>query len=409
MSFGKVTSFTEIRIQFRNRSARLAPDEVGATCEPEYNGVVREVIFLSSPEVWQRGHGEGHPLKPERLKRTHELIDEVGALSAPNVRLVAPQPASREELALFHTEEYLNTVERLSHGERDARAGRFNFGPGDNPVFPGMYESERLKVGSALQGARLLMSGACEVAFSYCGGLHHGGPGVASGFCVFNDAAVAIRWLMEQGLRVAYVDIDVHHGDGVQAAFYGTDQVLTISIHQDGRTLFPGTGAIEETGVDAGRGYSLNVPLPPNTTDGPYLEAFAAIVPPMLARFEPDLLVTQLGVDTHILDPLANLSLTTHGQEQLFRSLSELAPRRWLALGGGGYNLSVVPRAWTLAFGAMSGIDLPEELPPVYRKAYGGRWLRDQEDLRRTAGMRAAPDAIVEEIIRRVRAVHSLS
>ncbi|HSM54595.1 MAG TPA: acetoin utilization protein AcuC [Candidatus Sulfomarinibacteraceae bacterium] len=335
------------------------------------------LAFLSSPAVWERGHGPEHPLKPQRLRRTHELLQEAGALAWPEVKVVAPRVARDEELALFHKRDYIDVVRALSRGDTHLPASRYNFGPGDNPIFAGMFESEGRKVGSALQGARMLVDGECEVAFSYSGGLHHGGPDFASGFCVFNDAAVAIHWLLRQGLRVAYVDIDVHHGDGVQDAFYDSDQVLTISLHQTGRTLFPGTGFVEERGVGAGAGFSVNVPLPPYTTDALYEEAFTAIAPPLLDRFQPDVLVSQLGVDTHYRDPLANMALTTRGHEMLFRKLAELAPR-WLALGGGGYDMDVVPRSWALAFALMAGRAMPERLPPTYRSRYGGETVHDR-------------------------------
>ena len=204
--------------------------------------MTRAAAFLASPELWEHGHGPAHPLKPERLQRTYELLEEYGAFQAPNVQVVRPRPATADELALFHTGEYIAAVQALSQGDYSLPARRYNFGPGDNPVFGGMYDSERLKVGSALLGAEMLLEGACDVAFSFGGGLHHAGAGFASGFCVFNDAAVAIHWLLAQGQRVAYVDIDVHHGDGVQNAFYEEARVLTVSLHQDGRTLFPGTG-----------------------------------------------------------------------------------------------------------------------------------------------------------------------
>ena len=281
------------------------------------------VVFLSSKNIWQRGHGPDHPLKPERLQRTHELLEELGAFEAPNVTLLAPRAPSRSELQLFHTAEYVDVVQSLSWGHSRVLANRYGFGPGDNPVFRGMFESEGLKVGSALQAAELLTKGSCDIAFSYSGGLHHGGREMASGFCVFNDAAIAIQYLLNQGLRVVYVDIDVHHGDGVQNAFYTSDEVLTISLHQDGRTLFPGTGFVSEIGVGKGRGFSVNVPLPPMTNDASYLWAFRQIVPPLVTRFKPDILVTQLGVDTHIRDPLANLALTTSGHLALFQQLNE--------------------------------------------------------------------------------------
>ncbi|MCI0394437.1 MAG: acetoin utilization protein AcuC [Chloroflexi bacterium] len=347
-----------------------------------YNyAMTRQAVFLSSPELWERGHGPDHPLKPERLQRTHELLEEYGAFTTPNVRLVAPRPATDEELALFHKEEYIDAVHRLSEGDPTVPARRYGFGPGDNPVFAGMYDSERLKAGAALQAAELLVNEECDVAFSYSGGLHHAGPDFASGFCIFGDIAVAIHWLLRQGLRVAYVDIDVHHGDGVQNAFYDTDQVLTISLHQDPRSLFPGTGYVHEIGAGRGQGYSVNVPLPPYTGEDSYLWAFRQVVPPLLERFAADVVVTQLGVDTHVRDPLASLALTTAGHEALFQALAELGPS-WLALGGGGYDISVVPRSWTLAFGVMAGQTFPEDLPPGYQARYGGRTLRDDEIIR---------------------------
>ena len=339
---------------------------------------MRRAIFLATPDLWQYGHGPDHPLKPERLQRTFELLDAYGAFAAPNVRVMSPRRANDDELALFHTREYIDMVRALSAGDTDLPASRYGFGPGDNPVFAGMFELASLKVGSALTAAALLVNGECDVAFSFAGGLHHARPSQASGFCIFNDAAVAIHWLLQQGLRVAYVDIDVHHSDGVQWAFYDTDRVLTISLHQDGRTLFPGSGFVDEIGTGAGKGYSVNVPIPPYTDDETYLWAFHQIVPPALAHFKADIVVTQLGVDTHHRDPLAQLMLTTRAHALLFETLSHLAPR-WLALGGGGYEVSVVPRAWTLAFGVMLGQSFPDELHESYRARYGGKWLRDHE------------------------------
>jgi acetoin utilization protein AcuC len=368
-------------------------------------------IFLSSPALWQHGHGPSHPLKPERLRRTYEVLDEYGAFSAPGARLVPPRPAADDELAYFHEREYIDAVRALSAGEAALPAGRYGFGPGDNPVFEGMYESEALKAGSALLAAELLLRGECAVAFSFSGGLHHGAPALASGFCVFNDIAVAVHWLLRQGRRVAYVDIDVHHGDGVQDAFYKTDQVLTISLHQDGRTLFPGRGFVGEAGAGPGLGCSVNVPLPPYTDDERYLYAFDAVVPPLLERFRPDVLVTQLGVDTHYLDPLARLALTTSGHLALFERLGRLAERLqapWLALGGGGYNLDVVPRSWALAFGVMSGQPWPEALPPGYRSRYGGQLLRDQGGAQARLTDNARLQAAVEAVVQAVRRVHNL-
>ena len=336
--------------------------------------------FISAPALWRNGFGGKHPLKPERLARTVELLEAYGAFDAANVSRISPPLATDEELQLFHTPGYIDAVRILSAGGTlSTPARKFGLGVGDNPIFRGMDEISRLKVGGGLTGARLLLEGTCTVAFNFSGGLHHARPGQASGFCIFNDVAVAIHWLLTQGQRVAYVDIDAHHGDGVQAAFDDTSSVLTISLHQDGRTLFPGTGFVDEIGYGRGEGYSVNVPLPPGTDDETYLWAFRELVPPLVRRFAPDVLVTQLGVDTHYLDPLTHLELTTTGHIALFRELTALTPGRWLACGGGGYNLDVVPRSWTLAFGVMSGQEFPDALPAAYRGRYSGQWLRDHE------------------------------
>ncbi|HOT91639.1 MAG TPA: acetoin utilization protein AcuC [Anaerolineae bacterium] len=374
---------------------------------------LRRAVFLTTPALWERGHGKNHPLKPERLQRTFELLEAYGAFAAPNVRVVAPQPATEDELALFHSRNYIEVVRILSEGgawtetREYINPMRYGFGSGDNPIFPEMYETESLKAGSSLMGARLLVNGDCDVAFSYAGGLHHAMASYASGFCVFNDPAIAIQWMVDQGLRVAYVDVDVHHGDGVEAAFYDTDRVLTISLHQDGRTLFPGTGFIHDIGSGDGEGYAVNVPLLPDTDDEIYLWAFREVVPPLLERFAPDVVVSQLGVDTHYKDPLAHMALTTAGQTTLFEAFDALAPR-WLALGGGGYNLDVVPRSWTLAFGVMSGQTFPDALPESYRARYGGQWLRDHESPPLSDAAREYVAERTREVIAEVKRTHHI-
>ena len=338
---------------------------------------MRKAALICREELWAYGHGPNHPMRPERLRMTWELLNAYHAFDAPGSQVIAPQPATSEELALWHTAEYIDAVRRLSAGEGGVSPWKYHFGPGDNPVFPAMYETESLKVGASLLGARLVARGELDVAFSFAGGLHHAMPSRASGFCVFNDAVIAIRWLVAQGLRVAYVDIDAHHGDGVQAAFYDDDRVLTISLHESGQFLFPGTGFVYELGRDAGQGYSVNLPLLPYTDDEVYLWAFEQIVPPLLAWFTPDVLVTQLGIDTHYRDPLAHLKLTTTGYTALVRTFRQMN-LPWLALGGGGYNIHTVARAWTLAYGIMSDQEFPNEIPDPYARTYGDRWLRDE-------------------------------
>jgi acetoin utilization protein AcuC len=358
--------------------------------------------FICSDELWRVGHGSTHPLKPERLQRTYELLTAYSALEGADSRLVPPRLATEAELTLFHTPEYVAAVRSLSRGERKVNLARYNFGPGDNPVFAGMYEVEALKVGAGLVAAERVVQGQADVAFSFSGGLHHAGPDHASGFCVFNDAAVVIHWLLRRDLRVAYVDIDAHHGDGVQDAFYSTDLVLTISLHESGHTLFPGTGFVEEAGEGEGRGFAINLPLAPYTDDAVYTWAFEQIVPPLIERFQPDVVVSQLGIDTHYRDPLTHLSLTTAGYVAVVERIKELAPR-WVALGGGGYDVTVVPRAWTLAYGVMSEQGFPDELPLRYVERYGPGRLRDHDGPRIPPEVRERARAYAEAQVRRLQ------
>ena len=328
-------------------------------------------------------YSDSHPLKPYRLRLTHALMQSYGLLQLPQSRVLETLPAEREELELFHTPEYVRVLAAAEAGKQTIPYDRYGLGPGDNPIFPGMYTWAQLCAGGALQAARLVASGEVDVAFHIAGGLHHGMPDHASGFCYVNDLAVAMTELVQQGYRVAYIDVDVHHGDGVQAAFYDTDQVLTISLHESGRFLFPGTGFVEETGTGKGKGYAVNLPFPPGADDTLFLESFAAIVPPLVEAYKPDLVVTQLGVDTFHDDPLAHGDVTTAGFVAVLRQLRALAPR-WIATGGGGYNLTNVARAWTLAWGVMNGMELPdalpeEALPLLHQAGYQGRTLRDPE------------------------------
>ena len=213
------------------------------------------------------------------------------------------------------------------------------------------------------------------------GGLHHAMPDHAYGFCVFNDPVIAIHRFLQEGMKVAYVDIDCHHGDGVQHAFYSTDRVLTISIHESGAFLFPGTGFVQETGAGVGRGYSVNVPLYPYTSDEVYLWAFRQIVPRLLDAFKPDVIVTQLGVDSHYRDPITHLALTVQGFAEAVSEFRAASPGRWLALGGGGYDLQAVARAWTMAYGVLSGQSFGNDIPSEYRTEHGVDSLRDPDNL----------------------------
>jgi acetoin utilization protein AcuC len=339
-----------------------------------------ELIWYGDDAPWY-DHGPGHPLRPARVILTRQLIHDLALVDGERVRETPARDATDGELRLVHTEDYIDAVRRAGHGERGPWS-RFGFGPGDNPVFPDMHEAAARVVGASVVAAQAVWSGRAEHAFNPAGGLHHAMPGRASGFCVYDDPAVAIAWLLATGARrVAYVDVDVHHGDGPQAVFYDDPRVLTVSLHQDGRTLFPGTGFVHESGAGDAAGTKVNVPLPPGTGDTSWLQALRDVVPPLVEGFAPDVLVTQLGCDTHHSDPLANLALTTAAYRRTAAALHELAHRaaggRWVATGGGGYQwAAVVPRAWTLYFAEMASVPVPDELPPSWTAAAeqaGGR------------------------------------
>jgi acetoin utilization protein AcuC len=291
---------------------------------------------------------EEHPLDPIRLDLTMRLADGLGVLEG--VEPLTPSLAPDSEIERIHRPSYLAAVKHAPGLGEDLHHG---LGTPDNPIFTGMHEASALVCGGSLLAARQIAEGRCDRAVNIAGGLHHAMAEAASGFCVYNDCAIAISWLLDHGFdRIAYVDVDVHHGDGVQAAFLTDPRVLTISVHQHPRTLWPGTGWPSEYGSGEAAGTAVNLALPPGTRDGSWLRAFRAVVPSLLAAFEPQVLVTQCGVDTHHEDPLADLSLTVDGHRAIYRELRDLAEAtaggKWLALGGGGYGLfRVVPRSWT--------------------------------------------------------------
>jgi acetoin utilization protein AcuC len=324
-----------------------------------------QAVFFYTPKYGEFDYGPSHPMKIRRLELTHDLADAYGLFEPPHVRLADVTPAAEEDLLRFHTKEYLEALRVADAGRPESHLWRFGLGTSDNPIFRGLYTWSALLTGASLQAARLLASGEIPCAFNIAGGLHHAASNRASGFCYIDDAAVAISYLISRGLRVAYIDIDAHHGDGVQYAFYDTDQVLTVSLHETGLTLFPGTGFPEEIGTGKGEGYSVNIPLAPETDDEVFVWAFDETVPAVLEAFRPDIIVTQLGVDAHRSDPLSNLRLTMGGFLHAVTFLKDAAPR-WLALGGGGYALGNVPRAWTAVWALMTGLEVPAELPAAF-------------------------------------------
>ncbi|HWG00415.1 MAG TPA: acetoin utilization protein AcuC [Trebonia sp.] len=366
----------------------------------------------------QYDFGPGHPLAPVRVALTMALARELGVLSAPSVSMLPVTPATDSELEFVHDPEYIDAVRMAGRTLRPSAA--FGLGTPDDPVFEGMHEASALVAGATLAAARAMWSGAANHAASIAGGLHHAMRRSASGFCVYNDPAIAIKWLLSQGAeRIAYVDTDVHHGDGVQDAFYDDRRVLTISLHEHPATLFPGTGLPGDIGTGPGAGYAVNMALPAGTADTGWLRAFDAIVPPLLRAYKPVVLVSQHGCDSHMLDPLAHLELTVDGQRAAAGMLHDLAHElcdgRWLLTGGGGYALvQVVPRTWThlLAIAADAPVDPGIATPGKWREL-ARQWTGETPPESMTDGARPRyvpfssgldPDDPVDRCIMRTRA-----
>jgi acetoin utilization protein AcuC len=323
--------------------------------------------------------GPNHPMSPLRVDLTMRLASDLGVVrgagNGAGLRVVPAPVAPDDLIATVHEPALIEAVQKAGRNP-GAYDPTYGLGSEDNPVFPDMHRAAAHVTGATVEAVRRVWTGEASHAANITGGLHHAMPGKASGFCVYNDVAVGIRWLLDQGAeRVAYVDVDVHHGDGVERIFWDDPRVLTISLHETGQMLFPGTGFPEDVGGPDARGYAVNVALPPGTADAGWLRAFHAVVPPLLREFRPQVLVTQHGCDSHINDPLAHLMLTVDGQRAAYLALHDLAHEvaggRWVATGGGGYALvDVVPRAWTHLLAIVSGVPLDPhtETPADWRE-----------------------------------------
>ncbi|MHA1872255.1 MAG: acetoin utilization protein AcuC [Promethearchaeota archaeon] len=342
--------------------------------------MTKKVGLIYSNDYLTYNFGSYHPLRPIRLELTYALMKDMGLLDNPKLEIFKPEMALKEELLLVHNKEYVDVVKELSDNPKILREkyphGIFGLGTQDDPVFKGMYEVSSLVVGGSIKAAELVMDESNEIdhSFNFGGGLHHANRKQASGFCIFNDVAIAIQKIRIRypEKKIMYIDIDAHHGDGVQWIFYDDPHVLTLSLHQDGKTLFPGTGFLEENGEGEGKYTAINFPLYPGTYDEIYLDLFEDLVPKIIEAYKPDVLVTQLGVDTHFNDPLTMLNLTTTTYERLCKDIHEYAHKytqgKWIALGGGGYLMCVVPRAWTMALGIMLEQPVPNEIPATWSK-----------------------------------------
>ncbi len=337
-----------------------------------------KTAFIFSDAFLKFDYGSTHPFKIFRLKLTFDLITAFRLLSLQNSRYIEAKIAEDKELLLFHDREYVEILKAADVGIEIPNAYYYGLGPGDNPLFKGLYEWSKLVTGASLQALSLVESGEVDIAFNISGGLHHALPSRASGFCYINDIVIAIMAVLKSGGRVAYIDIDAHHGDGVQKAFYTTDKVLTISMHETGKTLFPGTGFEDEIGEGEGEGYSVNIPMPPFSDDELFLYAFNEIIPHLIKKFNPDIIFTQLGVDSFYSDPLTHLNYTNNGFCEAVKKMKEIAPR-WVALGGGGYNIASVAKAWTLAWSIMNEVEIPDAIPEDFLKRYVQEGFRSKK------------------------------
>jgi acetoin utilization protein AcuC len=329
--------------------------------------------LVLSDDLTRYDFGKDHPMAPGRVSNTISLARQLGVLE--RLEVVPPPEIDIDLLRTVHTPDYIDAV------RRGAPNAAYGLGTSDNPAFAGMHEIAGRVAMASVEAARGVWSGEVKRACNISGGLHHAMPDHASGFCIYNDLAIAIRWLLDAGCeRIAYVDVDVHHGDGVQAIFYDDPRVLTVSLHETPARLFPGTGFPYESGGPHARGTAVNIALPSGTTDAGWLRAFHAIVPHVVAEHRPSVLVTQHGCDSHRRDPLADLNLSLDGQRASYLAVADLADRfcerRWVSTGGGGYSVrNVVPRAWTHLLAVVSGEPLePEtEIPLAWREEVGER------------------------------------
>ncbi|MGA3056642.1 MAG: hypothetical protein ABSE70_01200 [Candidatus Limnocylindrales bacterium] len=360
----------------------------------ERNGSGPLVVF--GPRSLTYDFGPHHPLSPRRFGPGIELLRAVGAEPG-----LAPEPATDAELEWLHAPDYVATVRRFSaHPSGEPQAG---IGPGDDPAFAGMHEAAAAVAGGSIRAMETILRGEAEHAYHPGGGLHHAMRARASGFCIYNDVALAIARARRDGLRVLYVDLDVHHGDGVQALHAADPGVLTVSVHESGRSLFPGTGFVDELGEGIAAGTCVNVPLEPLSGPKAWLAALRGVVPALAAAFGPDVVVSQHGADGHVWDPLAHLSLTTTAMGEAARLVDRIAHRyaggRWLATGGGGYSVyRVVPRAWALTWLAAAHREAPRLLPQAWR----ARWAADAarwDDSPLPSGFEDEPDLPAERSV----------
>jgi acetoin utilization protein AcuC len=366
----------------------------------------RNSIFIYSSELEKYHYPSEHPFNTVRAKKVRETVKSMGLLSGRGRSEVAPVAAERVVLKKFHTARYLHALKKASDGHVDAEALKMGIGSPDCPIFKGLYDYAVLATGGTLTAAKMILAGQADIGFNPSGGYHHAGPELASGFCYINDVALACIVLAENSKRILYLDVDVHHGDGVANAFYERSDVMTISFHENPKTLFPGTGFEDEIGKGEGKGYCVNVPLPVGTYDKAYMEAFEAVAPPLITAYNPDVIVLQLGADALAGDPLAHLQLTNNTYAEIINHVMGFG-KRILATGGGGYNVENTVRAWALAWSVFCGADKDKDMD----HAVGGvllettEWqggLRDRA-LAVTKQQRNAVEPAIEAVVQKIK------
>jgi len=371
-----------------------------------------DAVFVHCADLDRLHYPADCPFKTSRAGRTRDAVAAMGLLNGPRRKVVEPRPLTRAELEAFHEPRYLDALRAAAGGELGPEGFAMGLGTPDCPVFPDMYDYPALACGATVEGARLLLEGAARVAFNPSGGYHHAMPDRAGGFCYLNDIVFGCRALAAAGRRVAFLDIDVHHCDGVQAAFYDRADVMTISLHETGHSLFPGTGFEDHIGEGAGRGYSVNVPLPPGTDDRAYLAAFHAVASPLMEAFAPDAVVVEAGMDALSGDPLAHLRLTNNAYAEIAEWAVAFG-RPLLVTGGGGYNADNTVRGWSLLWSILCGAGADNEMSLGLGGVMleGTEWhggLRDRPMLSRPGRIPGIDDAIARTAERVKRLVFPL-
>jgi len=370
-------------------------------------------VFIHCDRFERNAYPDSNPFRTDRAEMTRKILLSMGLLTGEQV--MAPVAATREQLEAYHDPHYLDVLIAAAKGDMGIEGLRMGLGTGDCPVFAGLYEYAALAAGATLTAAEAILGGRARVAFNPSGGYHHAGRDYASGFCYVNDVVLGCQALAAAGRRVLFLDVDVHHGDGVQNAFYDRADVCTVSLHETGRRLFPGTGFPDELGSGEGRGYSVNVPLPPGTYDAAYLKAFRTVAIPVIRAYDPDVIVMELGMDALAGDPLAELALTNNAYAEVTAEVLSFG-KPIVAVGGGGYNPENTARAWSLCWSVLSGRAVADDaavgLGGVMLAStdwQGG--LRDAEripdaDVRREVDR--ALDVVIEDVTERIFGLHGI-